>query len=309
MPITPTDEDLDERRARRLGRRHRSTSSPTRCTTAWACSRASAPTRPPTARPCSGSPSTSSGSTTRRQIMMMDLPVLGRRAGRGDQARRARDAACRRATSARSPTTATARWGSTRCPCSVDVAIACWPWGAYLGDDAATKGVRMKISLVDPPRPQHHAAGVEDHRQLRELLPRQGRGAQGRLRRGHHAEPARARLASAPARTSSCARDGKLITPPLVGRRPRGHHPGHGDDHRRRPRLRVRRRRPHPLATSTSPRRCSSCGTAAEVSAVNSVDDRAIPCPGPMTTAIADEYAKTVRGQVDHYKDWVEHVA
>ena len=28
-------------------------------------------------------------------------------------------------------------------------------------------------------------------------------------------------------------------------------------------------------------------GTAAEVSAVNSVDDRPIPCPGPMTTAIA----------------------
>ena len=28
------------------------------------------------------------------------------------------------------------------------------------------------------------------------------------------------------------------------------------------------------------------CGTAAEVSAVNSVDDREIPCPGPMTTAI-----------------------
>ena len=50
------------------------------------------------------------------------------------------------------------------------------------------------------------------------------------------------------------------------------------------------------------------CGTAAEVSAVNSVDDREIPCPGPMTTAIAEEYAKTVRGQVDQYKDWVEHV-
>ena len=30
--------------------------------------------------------------------------------------------------------------------CTVDVAIACWPWGAYLGDDAATQGVRMKIS-------------------------------------------------------------------------------------------------------------------------------------------------------------------
>ena len=31
-------------------------------------------------------------------------------------------------------------------PCEVDMAIACWPWGAYLGDDALTKGVRMKIS-------------------------------------------------------------------------------------------------------------------------------------------------------------------
>jgi branched-chain amino acid aminotransferase len=50
------------------------------------------------------------------------------------------------------------------------------------------------------------------------------------------------------------------------------------------------------------------CGTAAEVSAVNSVDDREIPCPGPMTKAIAEEYGRAVRGQVDRYKDWVEAV-
>jgi branched-chain amino acid aminotransferase len=48
-------------------------------------------------------------------------------------------------------------------------------------------------------------------------------------------------------------------------------------------------------------------GTAAEVSAVNSVDDRPIPTPGPMTVAIGEEYAKVVRGQNDKYKDWVEH--
>ena len=51
------------------------------------------------------------------------------------------------------------------------------------------------------------------------------------------------------------------------------------------------------------------CGTAAEVSAVNAVDDRPLPCPGPMTKAIADEYAKAVRGEVDAYKDWLEHVS
>ncbi|MFZ4812512.1 MAG: branched-chain amino acid transaminase, partial [Ilumatobacteraceae bacterium] len=36
--------------------------------------------------------------------------------------------------------------GINTMPCSVDVAIACWPWGAYLGDHAVEKGVRMKIS-------------------------------------------------------------------------------------------------------------------------------------------------------------------
>ena len=41
------------------------------------------------------------------------------------------------------------------------------------------------------------------------------------------------------------------------------------------------------------------CGTAAEVSSVNSVDDRAIPCPGPKTKAIAEVYARAVRGEED----------
>ena len=50
-------------------------------------------------------------------------------------------------------------------------------------------------------------------------------------------------------------------------------------------------------------------GTAAEVSAVNSVDDRPIPCPGPMTKVVAEQYAALVRGENDKYKDWVEHVS
>src|ERR1700759_4996506 len=36
--------------------------------------------------------------------------------------------------------------GLNTMPCEVDVAIACWPWGAYLGEEALTTGVRMKIS-------------------------------------------------------------------------------------------------------------------------------------------------------------------
>ena len=36
--------------------------------------------------------------------------------------------------------------GLNTLPCHVDVAIACWPWGAYLGDDAVNKGVRDRKS-------------------------------------------------------------------------------------------------------------------------------------------------------------------
>ena len=48
------------------------------------------------------------------------------------------------------------------------------------------------------------------------------------------------------------------------------------------------------------------CGTAAEVSSVNSVDDRPVPCPGPKTVAIAETYLRAVRGEEPRYKDWCE---
>ena len=47
-------------------------------------------------------------------------------------------------------------------------------------------------------------------------------------------------------------------------------------------------------------------GTAAEVSAVNSVDDRPVPCPGPATKVLADAYADLVRGKNEKYLAWNE---
>ena len=49
------------------------------------------------------------------KIMMMDIPYSVDELVEATKARRAGHRACRRATSARSPTTATARWASTRC--------------------------------------------------------------------------------------------------------------------------------------------------------------------------------------------------
>ena len=31
-------------------------------------------------------------------------------------------------------------------PCPVNVAIAAWPWGTYLGDEGVANGIRLKVS-------------------------------------------------------------------------------------------------------------------------------------------------------------------
>jgi branched-chain amino acid aminotransferase len=51
-------------------------------------------------------------------------------------------------------------------------------------------------------------------------------------------------------------------------------------------------------------------GTAAEVVPIRSVDDRIVGAgePGPITRRIQEIYFGAVRGQLDRYKDWVEHV-
>ena len=49
-------------------------------------------------------------------------------------------------------------------------------------------------------------------------------------------------------------------------------------------------------------------GTAAEVVPIRSVDDREIGDPGPITRKIQETYFAAVRGEIDRYKDWNEHV-
>jgi branched-chain amino acid aminotransferase len=51
-------------------------------------------------------------------------------------------------------------------------------------------------------------------------------------------------------------------------------------------------------------------GTAAEVVPIRSVDDRVVGTgePGPVTRRIQEVFFAAVRGQVDRYKDWAEHV-
>jgi branched-chain amino acid aminotransferase len=196
--------------------------------------------------------------------------------------------------------------GLNTLPCSVDVSIACWPWGAYLGDDAVTKGVRMKISSwtrhnhnTMPPAAKTTGNYVNSSLAKVEALNAGYDEAIMLNPQGFVSECTGENI--------FCARDGVLVTPPLSA--------GALEGITQHSVMTIAQDLGFEWRVGDLARSdlyiCEElfvCGTAAEVSAVNSVDDRAIPCPGPMTRAIADEYARAVRGKVDRYKDWVEHV-
>jgi branched-chain amino acid aminotransferase len=194
--------------------------------------------------------------------------------------------------------------GLNTLPCTVDVAIACWPWGAYLGDDAVTKGVRMKISSwtrhehnTMPPASKTVGNYVNSSLAKVEAL---------------NAGYDEAIMLSPNGLVAECsgenvfvARDGILLTPPLSA--------GALEGITQNSVMTIARDLGYEAKVDNIARsdlyiaeEMFVCGTAAEVSSVNSVDDRSIPCPGPMTKAIAETYARAVRGEEPAYKDWCE---
>ena len=74
------------------------------------------------------------------------------------------------------------------------VAIAAWPWGAYLGDEGMRNGIRVKTSSFQRFHPEHADDQGEGGRPLRQLDPRGARGAHRGLRRGAPARRRRLRV-------------------------------------------------------------------------------------------------------------------
>jgi branched-chain amino acid aminotransferase len=190
--------------------------------------------------------------------------------------------------------------------CTTDVAIACWPWGAYLGDDAVTRGVRMKISSWT--RHEHNTmppASKTTGNYVNSTLAKMEA-----IRAGYDEAimlNPQGLVAECTGENIFVSRHGRLITPPLVA--------GALEGITQSSVSAIARDLGFEVVVDSLARsdlyiadEMFVCGTAAEVSAVNSVDDRAIPCPGPMTSAIAEVYADAVRGKIDKYKDWCEYV-
>jgi branched-chain amino acid aminotransferase len=193
-------------------------------------------------------------------------------------------------------------------PCPVNVSIAVWPWGAYLGDDGIANGVRMKISSWQ----RHDPNAMPPAAKGTGMYINSSMAKVEALKAGYD----EAILLSPQGYVSECTgenlfvvRHGRIITPPLSAgalegvtqdsviaiARDLGFEVEYGNILR------------SDLYTAEE---AFLTGTAAEVVPIASVDDRPVGDgkPGSMTRRIQDVYHAAVRGQVDRYKDWVEHV-
>lgn len=191
----------------------------------------------------------------------------------------------------------------------VNVSIATWPWGTYLGEEGLARGVSLKISSWrrhDPNAMPTAAKGVG-------MYVNSSLAKIEAVRAGYD----EAVLLTSDGRVSECTgenifvvRDGVLLTPPTSDA---GALDGITQDTvevlAREAGIEVR----HEAMVRSDLYLADEVfltGTAAELTPVRSVDDRRVGAatPGPITKDLQGAFFATVRGEMDQHKDWLHLV-
>jgi branched-chain amino acid aminotransferase len=194
-------------------------------------------------------------------------------------------------------------------PCKVQVSIAVWSWGAYLGDEGIENGIRLKISswARHDPRAMPTAAkstGMYINSSLAKVEAMSAGYDEALMC------TTSGLISEGTGENVFVVRDGQLFTPPASSV---GALEGITSDSV----VTIARDLGYSV-TEREMRRTDLymadeaflTGTAAEVVPIASVDDRPVGTgePGPITRAIQSTFFATVRGEVDQYKDWLEYV-
>lgn len=193
--------------------------------------------------------------------------------------------------------------------CDVKVAIAVWPWGAYLGDEGTANGVRAKISSwqrFDPNAVPPAAKGTG-------MYVNSSMAKAEALKSGYD----EAVLLSPQGYVSECTGENifvlkrdRLMTPPASAGALQGITQSSVVTIARD--LGVEVDEANILRSDLyTADEIFMTGTAAEVVPIRSVDDRQVAdgAPGPLTRKIQETYRAAVRGQVEKYRSWVEHAS
>lgn len=187
----------------------------------------------------------------------------------------------------------------------IRVAIACWPWGAYLGDEGLQRGIRAKISSFT----RHHVnasmvKGKIVGQYVNSIL------AKREVTRAGYQEALM--LDTAGYVTEASGQNIFMVRDGII------HTPGRGSSLlngiTRDSVLRIARDAGYEIAQQRFTRdelytsdEVFLTGTAAELTPVREIDDRPVGTgePGPVTKHLQEAYFDVVRGSHSGYEDWL----
>jgi branched-chain amino acid aminotransferase len=193
-------------------------------------------------------------------------------------------------------------------PSRTAASIACWPWGAYLGEEATNRGVRAAVSSwsrighnVIPP------AGKATGQYINSSLAKVAA-----LKAGYDEAiilTPEGTVSEGSGENIFVVYGRKIVTPPLVD--------GALAGITRDAVMTMARDEGYEVVEATLSRsdlyladEAWFTGTAAEMVPLVEVDDRAVGAgvPGPVTKHLLEMYTQVVRGQLPQYRSWCEYV-
>ena len=192
--------------------------------------------------------------------------------------------------------------------CEVSVSIAAWPWGAYLGEDAAMQGIRAKVASwrrisSDSLIPHAKASGQYLNSVLAKVEATKA-GYQEAILLDSHGF-----VSEGSGENIYVVRDGRVITPPQTA--------GILDGITRRSIIQIARDHGYEVVERDIARaelilaeEVFLTGTAAELVPVVEVDDQTVAegtC-GPVTRALQSVFMDAVHGRDDRYREWLDVV-
>jgi len=194
-------------------------------------------------------------------------------------------------------------------PCPVNVSIAAWPWGTYLGDEGVANGVSVKISSWR----RHDPNAVPTAAKGTGMYVNSSLAKVEAIKAGYD----EAILLAPDGHVSECTgenifvvRDGVIATPPTSDSGALKGITQHSIETIAKD-FGYQVTNEQLIRTDLySADEAFLTGTAAEVVPIRAVDDRPVGSgkPGPITRQLQQTYFATVRGEVDQYKDWLDHV-
>lgn len=190
----------------------------------------------------------------------------------------------------------------------VDVSIAAWRWGAYLGEDSKQLGITAKVSSwrrmgSDSFIPESKATGQYLNSILAKIEATKAGYEEAILldQRGFVGEGSGENL--------FLVKGGVIMTPALTG--------GILEGITRNSVMRIARDLGYELIERDIARtelyladEIFACGTAAEIAAVREVDDHVIGAgrTGPVTAELQRVFEDAIRGRDQRYAEWLDHV-